>query len=109
MALQHGESPGDGLSCAPRRSGAATGRMDAVTGDATPLTGRVLHGGNVRDVLLDRLVRLLGRDPETAKSRDIYEALATAVREELAARWVATQRRVGRARVKRVCYLSTMA
>ncbi len=106
MALQHGESPGDGLSCAPRRSGAATGRMDAVTGDATPLTGRVLHGGNVRDVLLDRLIRLLGRDPETAKSRDIYEALATAVREELAARWVATQRRVGRARVKRVCYLS---
>jgi glycogen phosphorylase len=77
-----------------------------VTGDATSLTGRALHAGNVRDVLLDRLVRLLGRDPETAKSRDIYEALATAVREELAARWVATQRRVARARVKRVCYLS---
>ena len=77
-----------------------------MSGDPTPLTGRALHGDNVRDVLLDRLVRLLGRDPETAKSRDIYEALATAVREELAARWVATQRRVARARVKRVCYLS---
>ncbi len=80
--------------------------MAVVTGEPTPLTGRTLHGGNVRDVLLDRLVRLLGRDPETAKSRDIFEALATAVREELAARWVATQRRVARARVKRVCYLS---
>ena len=80
--------------------------MDGVSGDANPLAVRALHGGNVRDVLLDRLVRLLGRDPETAKSRDIYEALATAVREELAARWVATQRRVARARVKRICYLS---
>ena len=70
------------------------------------LSGHALTSGNVRDVLLDRLVRLLGRDPDKAKSRDIYEALAVAVREELAARWVATQRRVARARVKRVCYLS---
>jgi glycogen phosphorylase len=80
--------------------------MDAVTGDETLLTGRALHAGNVREVLLDRLVRMLGRDPATAKPRDIYEALSTAVREELAARWVATQRRVARARVKRLCYLS---
>ena len=89
-----------------RRTGAALRLADAVSSDATSLTGRTLHAGNVRDVLLDRLVRLLGRDPDTAKSRDIYEALAIAVREELAARWVATQRRVARARVKRVCYLS---
>ncbi len=68
--------------------------------------GRTLHAGNVRDVLLDRLVRVLGRDPERAGPRDLYEALANAVREELSARWVATQRRVARARVKRVCYLS---
>jgi starch phosphorylase len=66
----------------------------------------VLHAGNVRAVVLDRLVRFLGKDPAAATSRDIYEALSMAVREELAARWVATQRRVGRAAVKRVCYLS---
>ena len=80
--------------------------MSALDADTTALTGRMLHPGNVREVLLDRLVRLLGRDPDTAAPRDIYEALANAVREELAARWVATQRRVARARVKRVCYLS---
>jgi hypothetical protein len=45
--------------------------MDAVTLDPMPLTGHTLHGGNVRDVLLDRLVRLLGRDPEYAKCHDI--------------------------------------
>ena len=65
-----------------------------------------LHPGNLREVLRDRLVRSLGRDPANASRREVYEALSTAVREELAARWVATQRRVARARVKRVCYLS---
>ncbi|MBS0395215.1 MAG: glycogen/starch/alpha-glucan phosphorylase [Proteobacteria bacterium] len=74
--------------------------------DGSSLSSRALQPGNLRDVLQDRLVRLLGRDPATAKPRDVYEALSVAVREELAARWVATQRRVARARVKRVCYLS---
>jgi starch phosphorylase len=80
--------------------------MDECARQAPATAGRLLHPGNVRDVLLDRLVRNLGRDPESATARDIYEALSTAVREEIAARWVATQRRVARARVKRVCYLS---
>ena len=65
-----------------------------------------LYPGNVRAVVVDRLVRFLGKHPEQATSRDLYEALSIAVREELTARWVATQRRVARARVKRVCYLS---
>ena len=69
-------------------------------------TGTVLHPGNVQEVLEDRLVRFLGKDPATATARDVYEALSVAIREELAARWVATQRRVARAKVKRVCYLS---
>jgi starch phosphorylase len=60
----------------------------------------------LRAVLLDRLTRSLGKDPETATQRDIYDALSMAVREELAARWLATQRRVSQAGVKRVCYLS---
>jgi starch phosphorylase len=77
-----------------------------VSADAGAIAGRVLDAATVRDVLHDRLLRLLGRDPSTAKARDVYEALSLAVREELAARWVATQRRTARARVKRVCYLS---
>ena len=80
--------------------------MNAAHGDLIGPASRTLHAGNVRDVLLDRLVRVLGRDPERAGPRDVYEALANAVREELSARWVATQRRVARAHVKRVCYLS---
>jgi starch phosphorylase len=60
----------------------------------------------LRAVLLDRLTRSLGKHPDTATQRDIYDALSLAVREELAARWLATQRRVAQAGVKRVCYLS---
>ena len=56
--------------------------------------------------LHDRLTRALGKTPETATARDIYDALSLAVREEFALRWVATQRRIARAHVKRVCYLS---
>ena len=81
-------------------------QVNVASGDLGGAAGRTLHAGNVREVLLDHLVRVLGRDPERAGPRDIYEALANAVREELSARWVATQRRVARAHVKRVCYLS---
>ncbi len=56
--------------------------------------------------LLDRLTRALGKDPESATPRDLYDALSLAVHEELALRWLSTQRRVASARVKRVCYLS---
>jgi starch phosphorylase len=56
--------------------------------------------------LLDRLTRALGKNPDRATPRDIYDALSLAVREELTVRWLATQRRVADARVKRVCYLS---
>ena len=70
------------------------------------LSGITLQPGTLRAVLLDRLTRSLGKDPETATQRDIYDALSLAVREELAARWLATQRRVSQAGVKRVCYLS---
>ena len=65
-----------------------------------------LQAGTLREVLRNRLVRQLGTDPDSATTRDVYMALAGAVRAELAARWVATQRRAARARVKRVCYLS---
>ncbi len=70
------------------------------------LSGIALQPGTLRAVLLDRLTRSLGKDPETATQRDIYDALSLAVREELAARWLSTQRRMSQAGVKRVCYLS---
>jgi starch phosphorylase len=70
------------------------------------LAGISLAPGTVRAVLLDRLTRSLGKHPDTATQRDVYDALSLAVREELAARWLATQRRVSQAGVKRVVYLS---
>jgi starch phosphorylase len=66
----------------------------------------VLQPGMLQAALLDRLTRTLGKNPETATPRDIYDALSLAVREELTLRWLATQRRVATAHVKRVCYFS---
>jgi starch phosphorylase len=66
----------------------------------------VLQPGMLQAALLDRLTRALGKNPDTATPRDIYDALSLAVREELTLRWLATQRRVAQAHVKRVCYFS---
>jgi glycogen phosphorylase len=65
-----------------------------------------LRPGAVRDAIVDRLERALGKSVTSATRRDIYDALTIAVREELGERWIATGTRVKRARVKRVCYLS---
>ncbi|HEX7117128.1 MAG TPA: glycogen/starch/alpha-glucan family phosphorylase, partial [Steroidobacter sp.] len=62
--------------------------------------------GTVREAIINRLERALGKSLANATRRDIYDALAVAIREELAERWIATGNRVARARVKRVCYLS---
>src|SRR5262245_45473229 len=65
-----------------------------------------LRVGAVREAIVDRLERSLGKSLAGATRRDVYDALAIAVREELAERWIATGDRVTRARVKRVCYMS---
>ncbi len=65
-----------------------------------------LQPGMLQAALLDRLTRAMGKSLDAATPRDIYDALSLAVREELTLRWLATQRRVTHARVKRVCYLS---
>ena len=65
-----------------------------------------LRPGAVRDAIIDRLERSLGKPLTGATRRDVYDALTIAIREELAERWIATGTRVKRARVKRVCYLS---
>jgi glycogen phosphorylase len=75
----------------------------------TQFAGRrnvALQTGTLQAALLDRLTRTLGKNPDTATPRDIYDALSLAVREELMLRWLATQRRVSIAHVKRVCYFS---
>jgi starch phosphorylase len=65
-----------------------------------------LQPGTLQAAMLDRLTRTLGKNPDTATPRDLYDALSMAVREELTLRWLATQRRVANAHVKRVCYFS---
>ena len=65
-----------------------------------------LQPGTLQAALLDRLTRTLGKNPDSATAHDIYDALSMAVREELTLRWLATQRRVANAHVKRVCYFS---
>jgi glycogen phosphorylase len=65
-----------------------------------------LQPGALQAALLDRLTRTLGKNPDSATAWDIYDALSLAVREELTLRWLATQRRVANAHVKRVCYFS---
>ena len=65
-----------------------------------------LRPGAVRDAIIDRLERSLGKPLQGATRRHIYDALTLAIREELAERWIATGTRVKRARVKRICYLS---
>ena len=52
------------------------------------LSGIALQPGTLRAVLLDRLTRSLGKEPDSATQRDIYDALSLAVREELASRWL---------------------
>ena len=74
--------------------------------EPTLTAGSILRRGSLRAVIYDRLTRSLGKEPDTATPRDIYDALSLGVHEELSARWLATQRRVARARVKRLCYLS---
>jgi glycogen phosphorylase len=68
--------------------------------------GTALRAGSLQAALLDRLTRTFGKTPDQATARDLFDALSLAVHEELMVRWLATQRRVANAHVKRVCYLS---
>jgi starch phosphorylase len=80
--------------------------MSASARTTTLTTSIPLRRGAVRDAIIDRLERSLGKSVAAATRRDLYDALSIAVREELAERWIATRTRVAQAHVKRVCYLS---
>ena len=85
----------------------ATAKAVIKLGGRNPVFASVpLRRGAVRDAIVDRLERLLGKDLASATRRDLYDALSIAVREELAERWLATRRRISQARVKRIFYLS---
>jgi glycogen phosphorylase len=80
--------------------------MSGDSNDAQTWSSNGLAVGNLRSALLDRLTRSLGKDLRNATPRNFYVALSLAVREELTARWLATQRRIRESHAKRVCYLS---
>ncbi len=80
--------------------------MDTFDSQFASRRNAALQPGTLHAALLDRLTRTLGKNPDSATPRDIYDALSLAVREELTLRWLATQRRVANAHVKRVCYFS---
>src|SRR5580692_8546779 len=80
--------------------------MDVYDPPSAAARGVALKAGGLYAALVDRLTRTLGKTPHQATPRDIYDALSLAVREELTLRWLATQRRVANAHVKRVCYFS---
>jgi glycogen phosphorylase len=80
--------------------------MNSIDTQFTTRRNVALQPGTLQAALLDRLTRTLGKNPDSATARDIYDALSLAVREELTLRWLATQRRVANAHVKRVCYFS---
>src|SRR6202161_3761903 len=80
--------------------------MDSIDTQFATRRNAALQPGTLQAALLDRLTRTLGKNPDSATPRDVYDALSLAVREELTLRWLATQRRVANAHVKRVCYFS---
>jgi starch phosphorylase len=80
--------------------------MDSIDTHFATRRNVALQPGMLKAALLDRLTREMGKNLGQATPRDLYDALSLAVREELTLRWLATQRRVANAHVKRVCYLS---
>ena len=80
--------------------------MDSIDTQFATRRNAALQPGTLHAALLDRLTRTLGKNPDSASPRDLYDALSLTVREELMLRWLATQRRVSNAHVKRVCYFS---
>src|ERR1700723_1398235 len=80
--------------------------MDSIDTQFATRRNAALEPGTLQAALLDRLPRTLGKNPDFATPRDILDAPSPPGREQLTLRWLATQRRVSNAHVKRVCYFS---
>src|ERR1700743_2005308 len=78
--------------------------MDSV--DFTTRRGIALQPGMLQAAPPHPLTRTPPQPRAQATLREVYDALCLAVHGELSLRWLATQRRVANAHVKRVCYLS---
>ena len=65
-----------------------------------------MHPDTLRRAVLDHLHYTCMKDPQSATIRDVYEAVAHAVRDRLVQRWIQTQRAYYKHDVKRVYYLS---
>ena len=79
--------------------------MDPVLQPAT-IDRRGLDTEALKRSFLERLVYSVGKDPETAKDHDWYEAVALAVRDRLVDDWMNTTRGYYKRDQKRVYYLS---
>lgn len=67
-----------------------------------------LHGDTeyFKNAILDHLHFTLGKDKYSATKRDLFQAVAYAIRDQLIGRWITTQQQYYDADVKRVYYLS---
>ena len=59
-----------------------------------------------KQTILHHLMSFQGRDPQRAGNRDVYKALAYALRDVLVEKWITTQKNVYAKKKKRVYYLS---
>lgn len=83
----------------------AADRENSVAGSASG-DDSSMHGGTVRALVDRQLLRTVATDPLFAKPMETQRAMAHMAREELAARWVATQTEDGRDKSRRIYYLS---
>ncbi len=67
-----------------------------------------LHGdvATLKDSIIRHLHSTLGKDKYTATKRDLFEAVAYAIRDQMIGRWIKTQQNYYDNDVKRVYYLS---
>ncbi len=65
-----------------------------------------MHPVTLERAVLDHLYYTCGKDEKSATLLDVYRAIAHAVRDRLAHRWMSTQRTYYEKDVKRVYYLS---
>ena len=66
----------------------------------------MMHAGTVRALIDRKLLRNIGSAPLTAGADETQRAMAYMAREELAARWVATQSEDRAVKARRIYYLS---
>jgi glycogen phosphorylase len=101
MAIHPFVVTGSRPTATERPSAPGEGRLDGKSALRVGMDAESLRAAFVDHVVFDR-----AKNPETATTHDRFLAFATAVRDRLAQRWVATQRTYYQRDVKRAYYLS---